>query len=172
MEPELKPHWRRLFGFNWKFSFFLIAVICIPRFLLVLNANETANYGYIGLVMAISALVPFLFLSKSGRRTIGLTKPNKYSWLPVAFVCGLVCSLVLYLLGVLLYKDSFQNWYVYIGKSYNIPDRIESSDKLMLFGVMAATGMIFSPIGEELFFRGIVPLQLSKIIRQYQGFIC
>lgn len=32
----------------------------------------------------------------------------------------------------------------------------------MLFVVMASTGMIFSPVGEELFFRGIVHVSFSK----------
>lgn len=47
MEKELKPFWRKFFDFNWKFGVFLISIICTPRFILVLKANETANYGYI-----------------------------------------------------------------------------------------------------------------------------
>jgi hypothetical protein len=65
---ELKPFWSMLFDFNWKFGLFLILVICIPRFVLVLHANETANYGFIGLIMLISAIAPFVFLSKYGRK--------------------------------------------------------------------------------------------------------
>src|SRR5690606_22057988 len=42
------------------------------------------------------------------------------------------------------------------GKSYNIPPEIDPKSNLIMFGMMALTGMIFSPIGEELFFRGIV----------------
>jgi membrane protease YdiL (CAAX protease family) len=37
-----------------------------------------------------------------------------------------------------------------------IPEGIAGNDKLILFAITAGTGMIFSPIGEELFFRGIV----------------
>ena len=64
MENELRPFWSRLFNFNWKFGLFLILIVCIPRFILVLKANSSGNYGYIGLVMTISAIAPFLFLSK------------------------------------------------------------------------------------------------------------
>ncbi|WP_019540361.1 CPBP family intramembrane glutamic endopeptidase [Proteiniphilum acetatigenes] len=162
MENELKPFWRNFFDFNWKFGLFLILIICVPRFILVLRANETANYGYIGLIMTISAIAPFLFLNKSGRKQIGITKPKKYSWLIWSFLLGLAFSVLLYFFGDLLYKNTFENWYVYIGKSYNIPVEIKPNDKLIMFIIMAITGMIFSPIGEELFFRGIVHSSFEK----------
>jgi len=156
MENELKPFWSKVFKFDWKFGLFLILILCIPRFILVLNANETANYGYIGLIMVISAILPFVFLSKLGRRKIGIIKPTNYRWLIIAFVIGFVFSILLYFLGEIFYGKSYENWYYYIGESYNIPNEIDQQNKLIMFGIMALTGMIFSPIGEELFFRGIV----------------
>ncbi len=68
MGNELRPFWNKIFNFNWKFGLFLILIICIPRFVLVLQANETANYKYIGLIMLISAIAPFVFLNKYGRK--------------------------------------------------------------------------------------------------------
>ncbi|WP_339840166.1 type II CAAX endopeptidase family protein [uncultured Maribacter sp.] len=156
MEHELKPFWNKVFKFDWKFGLFLILIICIPRFILVLHANETANYGYIGLIMVISAIAPFIFLSKFGRKKIGIKKPTNYRWLIIAFVIGIVCSIVLYFLGETIYSNSYENWYYYIGKSYKIPTEIDQQSKLTMFVIMALTGMTFSPIGEELFFRGIV----------------
>lgn len=156
MRNELKPFWSRLFNFNWKFGLFLILIICIPRFILVLHANETANYGYIALIMLISTIAPFIFLSKFGRNKIGIKKPANKRWLFIAFLIGIVFSVLLYFLGEILYNNSYENWYRYIGKSYNIPEGIDQRSKLAMFGIMALTGMTFSPIGEELFFRGIV----------------
>ncbi len=156
MGDELKPFWRKIFNFDWKFGLFLILLICIPRFALVLQANQTANYSWLGLIMLISAIVPFLFLSKKGRRKIGLKKPENFNWVIIALVIGLVFSISLYYLGVALYGNSVENWYYYIGKSYNIPVGIDGEGKLILFSIMALTGMTFSPIGEEFFFRGIV----------------
>lgn len=136
METELKPFWQKLFTFNWKFGLFLILIICIPRFILVLNANETSDYKYIGLIMTVSAIAPFIFLSRYGRKVIGLTKPSNYGWLIFAVISGLIFSLVLYYLGELIYQNSFENWYVYIGKSYNIPADIKQNDKLIMFVIM------------------------------------
>jgi uncharacterized protein len=164
MENELKPFWSRFFDFDWKFGLSLIFLICTLRFLLVINANATGNYASIGLIMAISALTPFIFLSKYGREKIGIKKPKNYQSLLVAFVVGLMASVFLYFLGQTLYGNSYQNWYQYIGKSYKIPLEINQHDKQILFAIMAFTGMTFSPIGEELLFRGIIHASFEKSI--------
>ncbi|NME71862.1 CPBP family intramembrane glutamic endopeptidase [Flammeovirga aprica] len=141
---------------NWATGLTLVLFICIPRFILVLNANETANYSAIGGIMFFSAILPFMILTKQGLKAIGIVKTNKFGMLLLALILGIGASLLLYGVGVMLYGGSIENWYVYIGKSYNIPVGISGDDKLILFTVMAITGMIFSPIGEEFFFRGIV----------------
>lgn len=156
MEKELRPFWNNIFSLNWKFGLFLLLIICIPRFILVLNANASGNYGSIGLVMLISAISPFIFLSKYGRKKIGITKVENYKWLFIAFIAGLIFSFMLYYLGNSLYGNSYENWYKYIGKSYKIPAGIDQHGRAVLFTIFALTGMIFSPVGEELFFRGIV----------------
>ena len=171
MERELKPFWNRFFNFDWKFGLFLILIFCIPRFILVLNANETSNYKYIGLIMTIYAITPFVFLTKYGRKVIGLTKSKDYSWILYAIIIGLIFSYLLYFVGDLIYKSTFENWYVYIGKSYNIPNGIKPNDKLTMFAIMATTGMIFSPIGEELLFRGIIHSSFAKSIGNFKASI-
>lgn len=171
MEQELKPFWNRFFNFDWKFGLFLIFLFCIPRFMLVLNANETSNYKFIGLVMTAYALTPFIFLTRYGRKIIGLAKPRNYSWLLYAFITGLIFSFILYFAGDLIYQNTYENWYVYIGKSYNIPNKINPNDKLILFVIMGITGMIFSPIGEELLFRGIIHSSFAKSIGNYKASI-
>jgi membrane protease YdiL (CAAX protease family) len=162
MDNELRPFWCRFFGYNWKFGLFLILIICIPRFILVLNANSGGNNGYIGFIMTMSAIAPFLFLTKFGRKQIGITKPQNYKWLFFALVGGLIVSLLLHIIGQILYDNSFQNWYQYIGKSM---------DKSKGFAIIVSMGMIFSPIGEELFFRGIVHTSFTKSIGEKKASI-
>jgi uncharacterized protein len=164
MENELRPFWAKLFNFNWKFGLFLIIIVCVPRFILVLIANQTGNYGSIGIIMFISAIAPFIFLNKNGRKIIGIAKPTKYGQLFRAFIIGLLASIFLYYLGQLFYGNSFENWYNYIGKSYKIPFGISQNDKKILFSIMALMGMTFSPIGEELYFRGIVHASFEKTL--------
>lgn len=164
MRKELKPFWDNLFNFNWVFGLLLVLSVCIPRFILVLHANTTGNYGSIGIIMAISALAPFIFLTKAGRRDIGITKPANYKWLLYSFVIGILISTALFLLAKSLYADTSGNWYAYIGRSYQIAEGLSSRDKLIYFIVYASTGMTFSPIGEELFFRGIIHSTFAKTL--------
>ena len=171
MLNELRPFWSKIFTFDWRFGLFLIIVVCVPRFILVLHANATANYSYIGLIMVISAIAPFIFLSKYGRKKIGITAARNYNSLLLAFVSGLMASIFLYLLGQALYGSSYENWYSYVGKSYNIPEEIDPSNKAVLFLIMTVTGMTFSPIGEELFFRGIVHSAFAKSIGEKKASI-
>jgi len=163
-KTELRPFWGGLFKFNWKFGLFLIALVCIPRFILVLQANQSGNYGPIGAIMFVSAVVPFIFLNKYGRKKIGIRGTGKIGGLILSLIIGIAFSLLLYIIGIELYGNSFQNWYEYIAKSYNIPKGISGNNKLIIFAIMASTGMIFSPVGEELFFRGIVHGSFAKSI--------
>lgn len=162
MQNELRTSWQKWFRYNWAFGLFLVLIICIPRFILVLHANKTGSYSSIGIVMLLSAIAPFIFLTKFGRKEIGIRKPSNGLWILWSFMIGLAFSVLLYMLGKGLYRNSMENWYVYIGKSYSIPVNIAENDKLILFIVVAITGMIFSPVGEELFFRGIVHGSIAK----------
>ena len=156
MANELKTLWSKTFTFNWKFGLFLILLICIPRIILVLHGNVIGNMQFVGITMLVMAVAPFVFLSKYGREKIGIKKPTNNSWLIIALIIGIVFSILLYFLGEIFYGNSYQNWYNYIGKSYNIPPEIDEQTKLITFVISAFIGMSFSPIGEELFFRGIV----------------
>ncbi len=171
MEAELKPFWNKFFSFNWKFGLVLILIVCIPRFILVLNANVTVSYNSIALIMLVSALAPFLFLTKYGLRQIGFTKPRSFTWLMVAFFIGIFFSIVLYGIGDLLYGDTYSNWYKYIGKSYNLPSDLSTHERNLYFFIFSSTGMIFSPIGEELFFRGIVHSGFAKSVGERKASI-
>lgn len=164
MEAGLKQFWKAYFRLDWKFGLFLLCLICIPRFVLVLSANETGNYSLIGMIMFISAIIPFIFLNKHGRKQIGIIATNKILPLVYALIAGIAFSYLLYLLGQYLYADSYENWYQYIGKSYNIPEGISAQDKKIMFAIMAIIGMTFSPIGEEFFFRGIVHSSFANSI--------
>jgi hypothetical protein len=164
MENELRPFWSRLFNFDWKLGLFLLLLICIPRFILVLDANASGDYGYIGLIMLLSAIAPFVFLSRFGRKKIGLVRTRKYKWLAYAFVGGLAASILLHFIGQSLYGNTVENWYYYIGRSYKIPAEITVENKTILFAIIAFTSMTFSPFGEELFFRGIVHSSIAKSV--------
>lgn len=164
MKNQLNPFWQKYFRFDWRFGLILLLTVCVIRFLLVLKANEESNYSAVSYIMIFSALTPFIFLSKQGRKEIGLSKPKNRIWLLYALFIGISLAFVLFLIGYLLYTNSIENWYVYIGNSYQIPEGISGKEKFIYFLVVAITGMIFSPIGEELFFRGVIHNSFSNSV--------
>jgi membrane protease YdiL (CAAX protease family) len=134
----------------------LAVLVCLPRFYLVLLANRTGSYFFIGLIMLVSGLLPFVILSRHDRRRIGIRRSRKYDRLLLAFGTGVLMSWVIYAAGYGLYGETLRNWYVYIARSYAIPPDLSATDRNLLFIGMAAAGMTFSPIGEEFFFRGLI----------------
>jgi membrane protease YdiL (CAAX protease family) len=170
-ENLLRPIWTKFFKFNWKFGTFLLLIVCISRFILVLDANARGNYDLIGAVMMLSALAPFIFLSKAGQREIGIVGTREYDWILLAFFSGIAASLLLYFVGHLLYGGSDKNWYVYISRSYKIPQGIIGSQKMVMCVIMSIVGMTFSPIGEELFFRGIVQSSFGASLGEKRALI-
>ncbi len=139
-------------------------ILCIIIFILL---GTIRSYGLFGpsearmlilLNFLLMWFLPFLFLSKEGRNQIGLKKPNKKIWLFYGLIIGLIYSFFVFLLGYMLFNDSINNWFVNIGSQY-LP--AESDDwgidgKFSLFLMVTFPSIIFSPIGEEIFFRGMI----------------
>ncbi|MCP4976788.1 MAG: CPBP family intramembrane metalloprotease [Maribacter sp.] len=148
----------KLFKFNWQFGLALILVFGIPRFLIVLQANATGNYNFTSIVFLLMWITPFVLLTKQGRRTIGMKKPENYNWLLYSFFMGIVLCAIVYLIGTWLYHSSIDNWFVYISNSYgSIPsEALTGNDRNSYFLIFAVIGMTFSPIGEELLYRGLI----------------
>lgn len=149
--------------FNWQFGLTLILLFGIPRFLFVLEANRTGNYSFTSIIFVLMWLTPFILLKKEGRKIIGLKRPKNIQWLIYSFLIGIFASAIIFLLGKYLYLDSIENWFVYISNSYSsMPvDELTGSNKKLYFGMFAIIGMTFSPIGEELLYRGLI----------HQGFV-
>lgn len=109
----------------------------------------------------IMALMPFMFLNKKGRRRVGLIKSNaaKYYW--IAIVAGAGLALVCYGLGWLLFGISDNNWFISIKNSYFRTFDTTGMLLQQLFIIFTIPALIFSPIGEEIFFRGFLKEALT-----------
>lgn len=152
----LRPFFYKIFKFNWSFGLLLIFALGIPRFILVLQANVTGKFNYVSIIFLIMWALPFVFLTKTGRKYIGLKKPTRKIWLLYAFVLGALTSLLVYGIGFLLYNYTLHNWFAYLARPFEMYGTLPEADKLILFIVSAIIAMTFSPIGEEFFYRGLV----------------
>ena len=153
----LRPVWQKLFKFNWIFGLVLVLLLGIPRFIIVLNANVTGNYSKIAVIFVMMWFAPLIFLTKNGRRSIGIERPVNYPWLFYSFIAGIAICTIMYFVGIGLFKLTYNNWFVYISRSYHASGLVfNDKQRLTNFLIYSITGMTFSPVGEELFYRGIV----------------
>jgi hypothetical protein len=108
------------------------------------------------------ALSPFVLLDAAGRREMGLRLPAGTGVYLVAILAGGAAAFGCFALGYALFGVSADNWFVTIGNSYRqITDAAGwSLVRLHLFFTVLA--LIFSPIGEEIFFRGYLQYALER----------
>jgi membrane protease YdiL (CAAX protease family) len=107
------------------------------------------------------AILPWLVLSAPGRRQIGLRLPSHHGWTVSAALAGVAACALCFWLGVTLYGASADNWFVSISQNYRLHPTAGWS-LLQLHLTFTIVAMLFSPIGEEIFFRGY----LQKVLEQ------
>lgn len=109
----------------------------------------------LGFVMMM--VLPFVFLTPEGRRNIGLKKSNSLWSYMTAVLFGVGAATFCFLLGIMLFDKSPDNWFITIRNYYigQIPGAMNMPmQTFFLFATVPA--LIFSPIGEEIFFRGFL----------------
>lgn len=152
----LRKNWSRLFKYNWKFGVFLILLFGIPRFIFVLSANSGSGYRLVSILFILMWVTPFLLLSKEGRNYIGIKKPKSAIPVMYSFIAGFILCAITFALFAMLGGGTINNAFVYISQSYNLPKELLASNKTSYFIMFALVSMTFSPIGEELLYRGVI----------------
>lgn len=110
----------------------------------------------------VMMLMPFIFLSKQGRSSIGLTKSSALKYYGYAVLAGAMLALCCYGTGLLLFGVSANNWFVSIKNSYFNTFDTTGMPLMSLFIIFTMPALIFSPLGEEIFFRGFLQEALSS----------
>jgi membrane protease YdiL (CAAX protease family) len=142
--------------FDVRTGVLLLLIFGIVRMALVLQANVTGSYQIVSLIFVAMALLPWVVLTRTGRRRIGIVRPSRWRWLLPGALAGAACCLATFALVTLLWGASASNPFAYIAGSYAaVPGEVSDADRLIYFAVFAGIGMLFSPIGEELLYRGI-----------------
>lgn len=155
MDKILRAFWNRYFHYDWAFGLFLILLFGVPRFVIVLQSYVTRSYGIVMFVFLAMWFVPFIFLTGYGRKCIGIRKPDHCGRLFLSFIAGGMSCAVIFALFFLLYDKTIDNAFVYIGGN-NPGAFISGPDKQLYFGIAVIPSMIFSPIGEEFLYRGVI----------------
>lgn len=140
--------------FNWQTGLFFIVLLSVPRFWIVLKANQSGNYNFTSLVFVIMILLPFVLLTRKGRERIGFSKPTSWKWVLAGFGGGMLVCGLMFLIGQNF--EGISNWFVYISQSFSAAGEITQQNRFQLFMVFALVSISFSPLGEEFFYRGFI----------------
>lgn len=120
--------------------------------------------GLLMLACIAMALLPWLLLDRPGRRGIGLQRPRHPSWLLAGLATGALAASLCYWLGATLYGTGVDHPFVSVARNYQLQPTAGWSI-LQLHLVFTSVAILFSPIGEEIFFRGL----LQKVLEERHG---
>jgi len=107
-------------------------------------------------------LLPWLLMSADGRRHIGLRRPASWLVLLPAILAGACAAMACGAAGLLLFGHGLDNWFMTVAASYRRMMDTSAFDMLTLHLVFTLPALLFSPIGEEIFFRGILQRALEQ----------
>ncbi|WP_193510145.1 CPBP family intramembrane glutamic endopeptidase [Cryobacterium sp. BB736] len=163
VKPAFRAPFLRVLTFDVRTGILLLVVFGVVRMVLVLQANVTGTYQLVSLVFVAMAVLPWIVLTRGGRRTIGLVRPSRWRWMLPAALAGAAACFAVYFATTALWGFSVQNPFAYIARTYsNVPESPSEADRLVYFIIYAVISMLFSPIGEELLYRGIAHESLAS----------
>ena len=150
-----KDTWKRWQTNAVGFAFFFAIVFAAVRGAGMLGPQSMRPLIPMGFVMMM--ILPFIFLRAEGRRQIGLIKSKTSLTYIAAVFYGVAAASLCFVLGILLFDKSPDNWFITIRNYYTaqIPGALDMPQNTF-FIIATVPALIFSPIGEEIFFRGFL----------------
>ena len=117
------------------------------------------------------ALLPLVFFSRAGRQRAGLRFSIRPRWVLFGLLSGAAGAFLFYGLGVGLFGDTVDNWFVSIRRAFPVTPEMTGLPTAQLFWIISIPAMIFSPIGEEIFFRGFLQQIIEERWNQRVGVV-
>jgi membrane protease YdiL (CAAX protease family) len=156
----LKPFWAAFIGPPWVVSLAVLAVLAAVRFVAALSPYSLQELFFVQAVAMWA--IPFLFITESGRRQIGLVQHGVTSGaILLSILSGAVCALLFFVLGMAVYGDSPNNWCISIRSYLHIEEMRGLMSPLSLFALYALPAVSLNPVGEEILFRGLIQRAFS-----------
>ena len=153
-------HWRRWLPVPWAIALAVGLVLAGMRVLGVLGTMQWRWLLPLGFV--VMAVLPWLLMTAPGRCSIGLRRATDQRFYALALGVGFAGSLVCGMLGLVVFGMGADNWFISIANNYRntLDTRGLALWQLHVFFTLPA--VMFSPIGEEIFFRGLLYVALQE----------
>jgi len=159
MSPIAQPVWKLNATTALALTVILAIVFASMRAIGTLGPSNLRFLLPLGFVLM--AIAPWVLLTRNGRRGIGFKRPVHPAIYFQSYLFGGAAASGCFLIGVALFGTSADNWYVSIATNFSRGVKTELS-VLQLYLMFTITSMIFSPIGEEIFFRGLLQRALEE----------
>jgi membrane protease YdiL (CAAX protease family) len=108
-------------------------------------------------------LTPFILLDRDDRRAIGLFRLGSPTKLALSVFTGAVIAALVFIVGFAFYGLSADHPYSSVRDSY-LSGVIPPLEGMSLFALFTIPAVIFSPIGEEFFCRGVIVRRGEKTV--------
>lgn len=144
----------------WLIGIAFAALFAAVRFVGVLGPPHLRWVLPLG--FTIMALLPFILLNRGQRREMGLRILGVRRGYLIGIVGGAAAAFACFALGTALFGTGEDHWFVSIANYYRQQMDTTGWDVLRLHLVFTIPALIFSPIGEEIFFRGYLQYVLER----------
>ena len=145
---------------TWRIGVRLAFAVCLVAAVVfaMMRAIGTLGPVHMRFVLPISfvlmACCPWLLMTAKGRQLIGLQRALPATSYLQAGLFGAIAAFVCFLIGIGLFGHTIDNWFVSIAANFRLSFKV-NLEVWQLFLVFTVPSIIFSPIGEEIFFRGV-----------------
>jgi membrane protease YdiL (CAAX protease family) len=164
----IRPIWRALIGPSWVVALVFYFVVAAVRYFAFLSPYELQHIFFLQTV-AMWAL-PYLLLTQSGRREIGLSDHGpSFKVMLFSALAGAACALAFFGLGMAIYGNSPDNWCISIRNYLHLDEMRGVIPPAGLFALYALPAIFLNPIGEELLFRGFMQEALGRRFNSVVG---
>lgn len=164
VSPILRRPWRWMEPASWLLGLSLALLFAAVRAAGIFGGR--AWQPLLPLGFTCMAILPWLLLSRQGRREIGWRLPTNGRAYGSACLVGVGAALACFLLGCALFGRSGQNWFVSIAGYYRHSLDTSGFGLWRLHLTFTLPAMLFSPFGEEIFFRGVLQRLLEQRFSQ------
>lgn len=160
MDSVLRPKIQGIFPKTWILCLVLYVLFFIIRGIGSLGPESIRILILVGFILMWP--LPFVFYTKSGWKNLGIKKIDKPWWILWGFLLGAGAALLVYFIGWGIFGNTNEHWYIsLLNQIISEEDRALMSIGV-LFPIVTIPAIIFSPIGEELLFRGMIHEAFKK----------